>query len=124
MSSLSEEQVYRLKESVLVEKMSWLCDELGDPGRYFPELRSKRVLSVTDTQLIKSKPTDQDKIMEFVTLISKRRGDHGQHGLDVFIEALKKQRVHAHVARILVRTLNKKKAEAEKNNTRELIDYC
>ena len=119
MSSLSEEKLRSLKESVLVEKMSWLCDEIGDPGRYFPELRSKRVLNVTDTQLVKSKATDREKIEEFVSLISKRSGDHGQHGLDIFIEALKKQRVHAHVARILVRALNKKKAEAERTNTRK-----
>ena len=116
MSSLTVEQLNRLKESVLLEKMSYLCEELGDPGRYFPELRSKNVLNTVDTQLIKTKPTDREKTEEFVALISKRRSSHGQHGLDVFVEALKKQRVHAHVARSLLRALNKKKAEAEKNS--------
>lgn len=121
MPPLSEDQLKKLKEDVLVEKMGWLCDELGDPGRYFPELKSKRVLNATDTQLIKTKPTDREKIEEFVTLISKRRGAHGQHGLDVFVEALMKQRVHAHVARTLLRAFNKKKAEAEKASTREWL---
>ena len=116
MSTLTVEQLNSLKESVLLEKISYLCEELGDPGRYFPELRAKNVLSVVDTQLIKSKPTDQEKTSEFVTLISRRRSSHGQHGLDVFVEALKKQRVHAHVARTLLRALNKKKAEAERTS--------
>ena len=116
MSSLSVEQLNRLKESVLLDKMGYLCEELGDPGRYFPELRSKNVLSTVDTQLIKTKPTDREKTEVFVELISKRRSNHGQHGLDVFVEALKKQRVHAHVARTLLRALNKKKAEVEKTS--------
>lgn len=118
-STLSEEQLNGLKETVLLEKIAYLCEELGDPGRYFPELRSKNVLNMTDTQLIKTKPTDRDKTEEFVTLISKRRGNNGQHGLDVFVDALKKQRVHAHVARTLLRAFNKKKAEAERTSTRK-----
>ena len=116
MTSLTVEQLNRLKESVLLEKIGYLCEELGDPGRYFPELRAKNVLNTTDTQFIKTKPTDREKTEEFVTMISKRRSSHGQHGLDVFVEALKKQRVHAHVARTLLRALNKKKAEEERTS--------
>ena len=101
---------------MLLEKIGHLCEELGDPGRYFPELRAKNVLSTVDTQLIKSKPTDNEKTEEFVTLISTRQSSHSQHGLDVFVEALKKQRVHAHVARNLLRALAKKKAEAERTS--------
>lgn len=114
MSTLTDEQLNHLKKTVLLEKIGYLCEELGDPGRYFPELRAKNVLSTVDTQLIKSKPTDNEKTDEFVTLISKRQSSQGQHGLDVFVEALKKQRVHAHVARTLLRAFNKKKAEAER----------
>lgn len=117
MTSLTAEQLNRLKESVLLEKIGYLCEELGDPGRYFPDLRSKNVLNTVDTQLIKTKSTDREKTEEFVTLISKRRSSHGQHGLDVFVDALKKQRVHAHVARTLLRALNKKKAEEERTSS-------
>ena len=109
-------KVNQLKESVLLEKMDYLCEELGNPGRYFPELRTKNVLNTTDTQFIKTKPTDREKLEEFITMISKRRSSHGQHGFDVFVEALRKQRVHAHVARTLLRALNKKKIEAEKTS--------
>ena len=111
MNSLSAEQLKDLKRSVLLDKLAYLCEELGDPGRYFPELRSKHVLDVTDTDVIKSKPTDRAKTEEFVSIISKRSGNNGQHGLDVLVDALKKQRVHAHVGRTLIRALNKKKAE-------------
>ena len=106
---------------MLLEKIGYLCEELGDPGRYFPELRNKNVLATVDTQLIKSKPTDREKIEEFVTLISTRQSSHGQHGLDVFIEVLKKQRVHVHVARTLLRTFNKKKVEAERTSACKLF---
>ena len=112
---MSGEHLNRLKASVLLEKIGFLCEELGDPGRYFPELRSKNVLDTGDAQLIKSKATDREKTEEFVTLISKRRSAQGQHGFDVFVEALKKQRVHAHVARALQRALNKMKAEEDKS---------
>lgn len=124
MSSLPVEQLMRLKESVLIERLDYLCEELGDPGRYFPDLRSKSVLNMTDTQLIKSKATDREKTEEFITLISKRRSSHGQHGLDVFVDALKKQRVHAHVARVLLRSFNKKKAEAEKTCRFIIVFEC
>ena len=119
---LAFEQLNSLKELVLLEKIGYLCEELGDPGRYFHELRGKNVLNTFDTQLIKSKPTNRKKTEEFVTLISRRRSSHGQHGLDVFVEALKKQRVQAHIARTLLCALNKKKAEAEKTSSRKLID--
>lgn len=116
MPTLTDEQLNHLKKTVLLEKISYLCEELGDPGRYFPELRSKNVLSTVDTQLIKSKATDNEKTDEFVSLICTRQSSTGQHGLDVFVEALKKQRVHAHVARTLLRAFNKKKAEAERTS--------
>ena len=108
---------------MLLEKIGYLCEMLGDPGRYFPELRSKNVLSIVDTQLIKSKPTDSEKTEEFVTLISTRQSSHGQHGLDVFVEALKKQRVHAHIARTLLRAFNKKKVEAERTSACKLFPH-
>ena len=85
-------------------------------GDTFPNYAPRNVLNTVDTQLIKTKPTDREKTEEFVTLISKRRSSHGLHGLDVFVEALKKQRVHAHVARTLLRALNKKKAEEERTS--------
>ena len=117
--TLSSEQLKELKKSVLLDKLAYLCEELGDPGRYFPELRSKHVLDVTDTDVIKSKPTELEKTTEFVTIISKRSASNGQHGLDVLVEALRKQRVHAHVGRTLTRALNKKKAEAERTFARK-----
>ena len=119
MSSLSSEQLKELKRSVLLDKLAYLCEELGDPGRYFPELRSKHVLDVTDTDVIKSKLTEREKTTEFVTIVSKRSASNGQHGLDVLVEALRKQRVHAHVARTLTRAVNKKKAEAERSCARK-----
>ena len=119
---LTVEQLNYLKESVLLEKIGYLCEELSDPGRYFHGLRGKNVLNTVDTQLIKSKSTNHEKIEEFMTLISRRWSSHSQHGFDVFVEALQKQRVHAHVARTLLRALNKKKAEAEKTGSCKLIN--
>ena len=113
MSSLSEEKLWRLKESVLEEKIDWLCGELGDPARYYPELRAKRVLTLDDTQKIQAQVTDRQKVLDFVTVVSKRRSAHGEHGFDVLVDALKKGHVHAHVARNLTRALTRKTAEEE-----------
>ena len=118
-ATLSEDQIRKLKEAVLIEKIAYLCDDVGDPGRYFPELRSKSILGTMDTDSIRSKTSDREKMEEFVNLISKRRDINGRHAFDVFVDALQSQRVHAHVARTLLRAFKKKKAEAQRTTTRK-----
>ena len=110
--SPAEQKVKDLKNRVLEEQMGFLCEELGDPGRYFPHLRSKGVLDSMDCQSIRSKVTFQDKIQELVSVLKVRESNKGEHSFDVLVEAFKKQRVQAHIARCLQKALAKARKEA------------
>lgn len=95
--------------------MSYLCEELGDPGRYFPYLRSKGVLDNGDCEMIRAEVTSQAKTEKFVEMISKgRQSGRGEHPFDVLVDALKKQRVQAHIARQLQKALAKLKSDKER----------
>lgn len=91
--------------------MGFLCEELGDPGRYFPYLRSKRMLDSMDCQSIRSQVTFKDQIQELIGILKSRRTSKGEHAFDVLVDALKKQRVQAHIARALQKALAKAKDE-------------
>ena len=45
MAKLNERELKILKSEVFKEQLGYLSDELGDPGRYFPFLKSKVELS-------------------------------------------------------------------------------
>lgn len=45
MAKLNERELKILKTEVFLEQLGYLSDELGDPGRYFPFLKSKVKLS-------------------------------------------------------------------------------
>lgn len=100
-----------LKDEVLESQVEFLCEELGDPGRYFPQLRSKGILNATDCQVIRSKVTFKEKIEELVALVKGRESNKGEHSFDILVDALKKQRVQAHIARGLQKALAKAKED-------------
>ena len=114
-AKLSAEELKRVKRDVLKDQLRYLCEELGDPGRYFPCLKSKDLLSQVESETIRSKTTTQEKVEEFVRVIGDRReSKKGEPVFDVFVEDLKRQKVQAHIARALQRTFARKKAEKER----------
>jgi len=102
-------QVNELKDSVLQSHTEFLLEELGDPGRYLPHLRSKGVLTLTDCQIIRSKETFRGKIESLVECLRGRLTSKNEHSFDILVDALKKQRVQAHIARGLQKALVKEK---------------
>lgn len=62
-TKLSEAEMNELKEKVLIGRMDYLSGELGDPGRYFPFLRAKGVLSPDDCEKIRGKVANSEKVM-------------------------------------------------------------
>ena len=96
-----------VKTAVLNEEYSYLCNELGDPGRYFPHFRSKNLLDNKDCERIRSKATSSEKTELLLEIVMGREGPYSEHPLDILISELKKQRVQVHIARRLQRTLKR-----------------
>lgn len=115
-SSVSEQTLVTLKKQVLEDQMGFLCEELGDPGRYFPHLRSQHILEAGDCQVIRSKVTFKDKTQELIDMVKDRQSKKGEHAFDVLVEAFKKGRVQAHIARALQRALVKAKEDVIRPN--------
>lgn len=105
-----------LKKQVLEEQMGFLCEELGDPKRYFPYLRSKGALDSSDCQSIRAQTTFKEQVEEMVSLLKGRQSRKGEHAFDVLVEALKQQRVQAHIARSLQKALAKAKEDTTMSN--------
>lgn len=102
-----------LKREVLEEQLETLC-LIGDPSRYFPKLRSVRVLSREDCELIRHEVTSKDKVLKFVDLLLEgRQGKYGRHAFDVLVDVLIHLSVHASVARQLQMALAKKREELD-----------
>ena len=72
-TKLTEKEMNELKSEVLRERIDYLCEELGDPGRYYPALRSKGVLTLDDCERVKSKVTSREKVSESVNPSGNRR---------------------------------------------------
>ena len=104
---LSEERVRSLKLQVLNEHRDFLCRELGDPARYLPYLRSKRVLDDNSAERIKSKTTTSEKVDELVDTLTQCGDSYDGHPLDVLIEGIKRQKVQLHISRVLLKAVNK-----------------
>lgn len=112
---LSDGDLKRLKAEVLRDQLYYLTEELGDPSRYFPFLKSRHVLEANDCDRIRGRVTARERTEEFVeTLGRHKEGARGEAAFDAFVEALKRQKVQAHIARTLQKAFAKKKAEAEK----------
>ena len=113
-SHLDDMTLKSLKTRVLNEQFSYLCDELGDPGRYIPFMRSKGVLIERDSEEIRNKTTSADKAEAFVQkLINNKEGKNQESSFDIFINALRKQKVQAHISRVLLKSFSKLKSSAE-----------
>lgn len=111
---LTDGELQKVKQEVLKEQEAYLCEELGDPGRYFPFLRSKGVLAQQDCESIRNQPTTDLRVGVFVKALVTLRGNSGVSAFDVFVEALKKQKVQAHIARSLLKAFARKKGEKER----------
>lgn len=114
---LSEDQLKSLKAKVLAEQVHYLSEELGDPGRYFPFLKSKGLLDTEDCDRIRAKETSKERVDTFVELVHKRESSRGEPAFDVLVDALKRQKVQAHIARVLQRAFARRKGEEERKKS-------
>ena len=73
----------------------------------------QNVLEQEDCDSIRAKSTAQEKVDVFVTIIHNRESSQGESAFDVFVEALKSQKVKVHIARSLLRAFAKRKNEIE-----------
>lgn len=112
MSTLEVQSASELKGLILEEQMGFLCEELGDPGRYFPYLRSKRMLDSSDCQSIRSQTTFREQVQQLIGILKGRQSSKGEQAFDVLVDALKRQRVQAHIARTLQKALARAKEES------------
>ena len=94
--------VHKLKAIVLLSEISYLKENIINPRRYFPVLKTKRVLSDEQCENIKGQLTAECRVQRFIEYISLE-----ERGFDVFTEALVHQKVRAYVARYLRRKLDK-----------------
>ena len=108
---ITEIELDELKKTVLLEKLDEICEQLGDPGRYFASFKAKDILNQTDCELIKAEKTSVERSYLLIEKISRRRGRRGEHPYDVFVGALKRMRVHVHIVRILNTALVAKRTE-------------
>lgn len=111
--SSGDAKLNQLKKEVLQGQVQLLCDDLGTPERYFPQLRSAGLLDRHDCETIRHLVTTRDKVLKFVDTIDSRHGRDGRHALDVLADVLNKGRVHTAVARGLQRALARAKEEEE-----------
>ena len=58
-----------LKDQVLVEQTDFLCEELGDLGRYLPDLCSREILDPHDCQSIYGKVINKEKAIQLLSLV-------------------------------------------------------
>ena len=61
---MPQSDMNELKAKVLIGRIAYLSEELGDPARYFPALRAKGVLYPDDCDKIKAKVTASEKVSE------------------------------------------------------------
>lgn len=81
-----------VKAAVLLIEQPYLAEHVCYPGRYFPFLTKKKVLSDADCSSIKQQRCVEHQVQKFVELISLK-----ECGYDMFLEALKKEKVNIHV---------------------------
>jgi hypothetical protein len=120
-TKLADTDMNELKGNVLIGRVDYLSAELGDPSRYFPALRAKGVLFPEDCEKIKAKVTASEKVYEMIELIHTRHSERDGHAMDVLMEALRKQRVQAHIARELQRALARAKDQRRGIYTHKLL---
>ena len=108
---LTSSEVKKLKKDVLQDHVATLSNDMGSPERYFPQFRSARLLDRFDCEKIRHKVTTQDKVQEFVDIISEGRERDGETPFDMLVDILNKEGVHSSVARGLQKALAKAKEE-------------
>lgn len=84
-----------VKAIVLLEliQQHYLEEHICDPGRYFPFLKRKKILSQAECCSIRQQQCFEYQLQKFVELISLK-----EDGYDMFVEALRNQKVNAEVA--------------------------
>lgn len=81
------------------------------------------MLDSVDCQSIRSQVTFKDQIQELIGILKSRRTSKGEHAFDVLVDALKKQRVQAHIARALQKALAKAKDETTTVNGNDEVGF-
>lgn len=69
------------------------------------------MLDSSDCQSIRAQITFKDQVQFLIGVLKSRETTKGEGAFDVLVEALKKQRVQAHIARALQKALAKAKEE-------------
>lgn len=109
---LSETKVKQLKKQVLETHVQALCEDMGNPERYFPQLRSAGVLDKDDCETIRHEVTTRRKVERFVDILCEgRQGRDGTPVFDVLVEVLNREGVHSSVARGMQKSLARAKVE-------------
>ena len=98
MSATTSSPTHRAKACVLLSERPYLEKHIVDPGRYFPALLGKKVLSSAQCSDIKGQRSVEYQVQRFVELICLH-----EQGYDIFFKDLRTQRTHAHVAAHLKR---------------------
>ena len=109
---LSETKVKQLKKQVLETQVQAFCEDMGNPERYFPQLRSAGVLDKDDCEVIRHEVTTKRKVEKFVDILCEgRQGRDGTPAFDVLVDVLNREGVHSSVARGMQKSLARAKEE-------------
>lgn len=109
---LSDTKVNQLKRQVLETHVQAFCEDMGNPERYFPQLRSAGLLDKEDCETVRHEVTTRRKVEKFVDILCEgRQGRDETPAFDVLVEVLNREGVHSSVARGMQRSLARAKQE-------------
>lgn len=110
---LTDAKVRELKKQAILDQVELLSNDLGNPERYFPQLRSAGLLDRFDCETIRHQVTGREKVVKFVDIITEGRGgEDATPPFDLFVDILNQEGVHTSVARGLQRALARAKQRA------------
>ena len=107
------------KALVLLSERRYLEENLREPVKYFPFLVNKGVLDSSQCSLIKQQPSVEFQVRKFLELVALK-----EEGYDVFVSALKLQKVHAHVASYLKRKVHSMLNKLSKPGESDLVSQA
>ena len=95
------------KSQILLDELEYLQEELGDPSRYFRDFVKQGLLTEVQCERIKQQSTNAEKVSELVKVVCYKDG-----AFETFCRAVRRLRVHAHVAAHLKRALEGQKGKS------------
>lgn len=102
----SRSPTHTAKALVLLSEQKHLEEHLGDPQSYFLALTKHSILSKSECDEIRKQPSVEFSLQRCLELVSMK-----EHGFDVLVSAMTKQRRHSNVARYLKRKVKEIEAK-------------